>query len=213
MRRSGLCNNEHSVYGPRLAGSDPHRGHIGLIGPGECLGPDSRQFIVSRRTLAPSARLSSPILGRFDRGVICLRVYLEKLALELKLTEPVLQLLVVHVAKGIKQPPTSHWLVLLDPGQQFGFSATCHSFTSRRFEGVSSSASGLTQNTILKKIHSAMNNQPVNMVSALKASAITSRLNLRIRFVRLRPTDLFAPHCSPSCRTQSVNLHTLPLAD
>ena len=43
----------------------------------------------------PSGRLFESILGGFDGGVICFRVYLEQLALALKLTKPALQLLVV----------------------------------------------------------------------------------------------------------------------
>jgi hypothetical protein len=75
-----------------------------------------------------SARLSPPTLGRFDGGIVCFWVYLEQFALELKLTKPVLQLLVVHVLKGIKKLLASHRLVLLYPGQQFGLSASFHSF-------------------------------------------------------------------------------------
>jgi hypothetical protein len=41
--------------------------------------------------------------GGFDGGVVCFRVYLEQLALSLKLTKPTLQLLVVHVLKRTKQ--------------------------------------------------------------------------------------------------------------
>jgi hypothetical protein len=65
-----------------------------------------------------SDRLSPPTLGRFDGGIVCFWVYLEQFALELKLTKPVLQLLVVHVLKGIKKLLASHRLMLLYPGQQ-----------------------------------------------------------------------------------------------
>jgi transposase len=60
--------------------------------------------------------------------VICFRVYLEQLALALKLTKPALQLLVVHALKRTKQLLASHWLVLLNPRQQLGLSALFHSF-------------------------------------------------------------------------------------
>jgi hypothetical protein len=76
----------------------------------------------------PSGRLFESILGGFDGGVICFRVYLEQLALALKLTKPALQLLVVYVLKRTKQLLTSHWLVLLNPRQQLGLSALFHSF-------------------------------------------------------------------------------------
>ena len=53
----------------------------------------------SWRGPVPCGRLSPPILGRFDGGVVCFRVYLEQPALALKLTKPALQLLIVHVLK------------------------------------------------------------------------------------------------------------------
>ena len=43
----------------------------------------------------PLVVYSSRYSGGFDGGVICFRVYLEQLALALKLTKPALQLLVV----------------------------------------------------------------------------------------------------------------------
>ena len=76
----------------------------------------------------PSVRLFASIPGGFDGGVVCFRVYLEQLALALKLTKPALQLLVVHVLKRTKQLLASHWLVLLNPRQQLGLSALCHTF-------------------------------------------------------------------------------------
>jgi hypothetical protein len=76
----------------------------------------------------PSGRLFESILGGFDGGVICFRVYLEQHALALKLTKPALQLLVVHALKRTKQLLASHWLVLLNPRQQLGLSALFHSF-------------------------------------------------------------------------------------
>jgi hypothetical protein len=68
------------------------------------------------------------MLGRLDGSIVCFRVYLEQPALALKLTEPALQLLVVHVLKGIKQFSASHGLVLLYPSQQFGLSTSFHAF-------------------------------------------------------------------------------------
>src|ERR1700730_989473 len=68
-------------------------------------------------------RKPPPLLGRFDGGVVCFRVYLEQPALALKLTEPALQLLVVHVLKRTEQLLASHRLVLLNPSQQLGLSA------------------------------------------------------------------------------------------
>ena len=53
--------------------------------------------------------------------------YLEQPALELKLTKPALQLLVVHVLKRTKQFLASHRLVLLNPGQQFELGVHFHS--------------------------------------------------------------------------------------
>ena len=76
----------------------------------------------------PSGRLFASIPGGFDGGVVCFRVYLEQLALALKLTKPALQLLVVHVLKRTKQLLASHWLVLLNPRQQLRLSALFHSF-------------------------------------------------------------------------------------
>src|ERR1700720_1960658 len=76
----------------------------------------------------PSGRLFDSILGGFDGGVICFRVYFEQLSLALKLTKPALQLLVVHVLKRTMQLLASHWLVLLNPRQQLGLSALFHSF-------------------------------------------------------------------------------------
>jgi hypothetical protein len=71
----------------------------------------------------PYGRLSAPILGRFDGGVVCFRVYLEQPVRALKLTKPALQLLVVHVLKRSEQLLASHRLVLLNPSQQLGLSA------------------------------------------------------------------------------------------
>jgi hypothetical protein len=76
----------------------------------------------------PSGRLLASIPGGFDGGVVCFRVYLEQLALALKLTKPALQMLVVHVLKRTKQLLASHWLVLLNPRQQLLLSALFHSF-------------------------------------------------------------------------------------
>ena len=76
----------------------------------------------------PSGCLFASIPGGFDGGVVCFRVYLEQLALALKLTKPALQLLVVHVLKRTKQLLASHWLVLLNPRQQLRLSALFHSF-------------------------------------------------------------------------------------
>jgi hypothetical protein len=75
----------------------------------------------------PSGRLFASIPG-FDGGVVSFRVYLEQLALALKVTKPALQLLVVHVLKRTKQLLASHWLVLLNPCQQIRLSALFHSF-------------------------------------------------------------------------------------
>jgi hypothetical protein len=66
----------------------------------------------------------------FDGGVVCFRVYLEQLALALKLTKPALQLLVVHVLKRTKQLLASNWLVPLNPREQLHLCALFHFFLS-----------------------------------------------------------------------------------
>ena len=63
-----------------------------------------------------------------DGGVVRLRVYLEHPALALKLTEPALQLLVIHVLKRPKQFSTSHRLLLLNPRHQSVLSQLFNSF-------------------------------------------------------------------------------------
>ena len=66
------------------------------------LGHDQQDEELIHGACIPSGRLFESILGGFDGGVICFRVYLEQLALALKLTKPALQLLVVHVLKRTK---------------------------------------------------------------------------------------------------------------
>jgi hypothetical protein len=68
------------------------------------------------------------LISFLDGGVVSFGVYLEQPAFALKLTEPALQLLVVHVLERPKQFPASHRLVLLNPVYQFGLSAPFHSF-------------------------------------------------------------------------------------
>jgi hypothetical protein len=74
-----------------------------------------------------------PVFWRFDGAVVCFRVYLKQPALALELTKPALQLLVVHVLKGIKQLLASHRLMLRNPGQQLGFSSPLHLVLPSRF--------------------------------------------------------------------------------